>query len=184
MPEPCEDQTTLIVGASLAAFGALLIVIVITVVVVVVTCSCYRIHKHRECYKVNELEMTDSNRKAQIQQEEKKENNREIQRQWSREEATKNLQCFRDQLNKTDDTELKRYLLGEIRKLTTELFGLSSMQTDSEEEWNEEIEEERNEQVLILLHDILKRGKRNRKIKPDMLKTIVEEVGSEIKEFE
>ena len=129
--------------------------------------------------------MTDSNHKAQLQQEEKKENNWEIQCQWSREEATKNLQCFRDQLNKTDDTELKRYLLGEIRKLTTELYGLSSMQTDSEEKWNGEIEKERNEQVLILLKEILKQGKRKSKQKPDIiLTTVMEEVGSKFKEFE
>jgi len=181
MPEPCRDPTTLIVGASLAA----VVVVLIFVVVVVVTCSCYHIHKRRERRQDTELEMTDSNHKAQLQQEEKKENNREIHRQWGRDEATKNLQCFRDQLNQTNDTELKRYLLGEIRKLTTEMFGLSSMQRDSEQECNKEIEKERNEQVLILLKEILKKGKRNSKQEPDIiLKTVMEEVGSKIKEFE
>ena len=161
------------------------VLIVINVVVVVVTLSCCYIHKRRERREDNKVEMTDFHLKAQIQQEDQKENNREIQRQWSREEATKNLQCFRDQLNKTDDTELKRYLLGEIRKLTTELYGLSSMQTDSEEKWNGEIEKERNEQVLILLKEILKQGKRKSKQKPDIiLTTVMEEVGSKFKEFE
>jgi len=169
-------------GASLGAVIAVLIVI--TVVVVVVTCSCYHIQKSRERHKDNELEMTDFHLKAQIQQEDKKENNRELHRQWSREQATQMLDCFKDLLYNTDDTELKRELIKESTQLTTELLRLSSVQPDSEEEWNEEIEKERNKQVLILLQDILKRGKRNRKIKPDMLKTIVEEVGSEIKEFE
>ena len=182
MPEPCRDPTTLIVGASLGAIVAVLIVI--TVVIVIVTCSCYHIHKRRECRKDNKVEMTDFHLKAQIQQEDKKENNREMHRQWSREQATKMLDCFKDLLYNTDDTELKCELIKQSTQLTTELLRLSSVQTDSEEEWNEEIEKERNERVLILLQDILKRGKRNRKLKPDMLKTIVEEVGSEIKEFE
>ena len=114
MLEPCGDQTTLIVGASLAAFGALLPVIVITVVVMVVTCSCYHIHKCRECRRDNELEMTDSNHKAQLQQEEKKENNWEIQCQWSREEATKNLQCF--------SHLLYAHLVGKISHLLCVIF--------------------------------------------------------------
>jgi len=183
MQEPCRDPTTLIVGASLGAIVAVLIVIV--VIVVVVTLSCCYIHKRRECRKDNEVEITDFHLKAQIQQEEKKENYREMHRQWSREEATKTLDTFRDQLNKTEDIGLKRYLLEEIRKLTTEIFGLSSMQIDSEEDCNEEIEKERNEQVLILLKEILKQGKRKSKQKPDIiLTTVMEEVGSKIKEFE
>ena len=59
MPEQCRDSTTLIVGASLGAVVAVLIVI--TVGVVVVTYSCCYIFKRRECRKDNELEMTDSN---------------------------------------------------------------------------------------------------------------------------
>jgi len=139
---------------------------VIIVVVVVVTCSCYCISKHRECHNDNAQDMTD------------------FARQTSTEQAAKTLDCFRELLYNTDDTELKCELIKQSTQLTTELLRLSSVQPDSEEEWNEEIEKERNKQVLILLQDILKRGKRNRKIKPDMLKTIVEEVGSEIKEYE
>ena len=69
MPEQCRDSTTLIVGASLGAVIAILIVI--TVGVVVVTYSCCYSFKCRECHKDSELEMTDSNLKAQIQQEKK-----------------------------------------------------------------------------------------------------------------
>ena len=70
MPEQCRDPTTLIVGARLGAVIAILIVI--SVGVVVVTYSCCYILKHRECHKDKELEMTDSNHKAQIWQEEKR----------------------------------------------------------------------------------------------------------------
>ena len=60
MPEQCRDRT-LIVGATLAAVIAVLIVITVGVVVVAYSC-CYSF-KHRECRKDNELEMTDSNYK-------------------------------------------------------------------------------------------------------------------------
>ena len=175
MPEQCRDSTTLIVGASLAAVVAVLIVI--TVGVVVVTFSCCYILKHRECRKDNELEMTDNNHKAQIRQEERKENNREVCRQWSIEQAEKLLDCFKDILYNTDYTELKRELIKQTTQLPTELLRLNSVQPDSEEEGNEEIEKERNKQVLILLQRILKKGKKKSKLKLDMLKIIKEEVG-------
>jgi len=63
MPEQCRDRT-LIVCASLGAVVAVLIVI--TVGAVVVTYSCCYILKRRECRKHYELEMTDSNLKAQL----------------------------------------------------------------------------------------------------------------------
>ena len=169
MPEPCRDPTILIVGASLGATVAVLIVII--VVVVVVTLSCCYIHKRRECREDNKVEMTDFHLK--------------VQRQWSREQAEKLLDFFKEQYDKTDETEVKRDLLEKITQLTTQLLGLSSVQPDSEEEWNEEIEKERDDQVLILLKEILKRGKRKSKQKPDIiLTTVMEEVGSKFKEFE
>jgi len=100
-------------------------------------------------------------------------------------QAEKSLDFFKEQYDKTDNTELKRDLLEKITQVTTQLLGLSSVRPDSEEEWNEEIEKERDDQVLILLKEILKKGKRNSKQEPDIiLKTVMEEVGSKIKEFE
>ena len=63
----------------------------------------------------------------------KKENNREVQHQWSREQAEKSLHFFKKHYDKTNDTELKCDLLEKITQLTTELLGLSSVQPDSEE---------------------------------------------------
>lgn len=166
IPEQCRDPTTLIVGASLAAIVAVLLVII--VVVVVVTCCCWHILKRRECRKDKALEMVDT--KIHIH---------EMDRQSSRDQATKLLNQFKEQYDQTDDTELKRELLKHQTQLTIELLRLSSVQADDEEEWNEDIEKERNDQVLILLKDILKRGKRNSSLKANMLKTIMDEVGSE-----
>ena len=172
MPEPCRDPTILIVGASLGAIVAVLIVI--TVVVVVVTCSCYHIHKRRECRKDNKVKRTNFHLEAQIKQEDKK-----------RELAEQSLDFFKEQYDKTNDTEAKRDLREKITQLTTQLLGLNSVQSDSEEDWNEEIEKERDDQVLILLKEILKQGKRKSKQKPDIiLTTFMEEVVSKIKEFE
>ena len=134
-------------GASLTAVVAVLIF----VIVVVVTCSCYRIHKRKEC------------RKGKAQ-----------------EQATKTLDYFKELLNKEENPKVRSDLIIKITQLNSELIRPSSLRTDGDEEENEEIDE----QVLILLQDILKRGKQHRKLKPDMLKTIMEEVGSEIKEFE
>jgi len=148
------------VGASLAAVIAVLIVV--TVVVVVVTCSCYHIHKRKECRKSKAQEMTD------------------LGRQTSTGEAAESLKRFRELLDKEEDPQVKSVLIIQITQLNSELLRSSSVRTDGDEEENEKVDE----QVLILLHDILKRGKQHRKLKPDMLKTIMEEVGSEIKEFE
>ena len=158
MPEPCGDPTTLIVGASLAA----VVVVLIFVVVVVVTCSCYRIHNRKECRKDNAQEMTD------------------FAHQMSIEQVAETLDCFREQLNKEENPKVRSDLIIKITQLNSELIRPSSVRTDGDDEENEEVDE----QVLILLQDILKRGKQHRKLMPDMLKTIMEEVGSEIKEFE
>ena len=167
IPEQCRDPTTLIVGASLAAIVAVLLVIII--VVVVVTCCCCHILKRRECRKDKELEMVDTNH-----------HNNRVERQWSRDQAIKLLNQFKEQYDQTEDTGLKRELIIQQRQLTTDLL-LSSVKVDGEEEDGEEedIEKERNDQVLILLKDILKRGKRNSSLKANMLKTITDEVGSE-----
>jgi len=161
--EQCQNPAP-IVGASLAAVVAILIVII--VVVVVVTCSCYCIFKRRQHSKDIELEMAHS-LKAQRQQEDKKKN-RYHEVQWSIEQVR----------SMTDYTELKCKHIKQQTQLTLELLGLSSVQVDSEEEWNEEIEKERNDQVLILLKHIFKWGKRNSSLTQDILDTIVVEFGS------
>jgi len=80
----------------------------------------------------------------------------------------------------TDNTELTCERIKQQTQLTIELLGLSSVRPDSEEEWNEEIEKERNEQVLILLKHILTRGKRNSSLKRDILDTVNVEFGSKV----
>ena len=48
---------------------------------------------------------------------------------------------------------------------------------------NVEVEREQKEQILNLLREILKGGKRNESLKPEMLRTIMDEVGSEVTDW-
>ena len=158
--EQCRDPTTLIVGTSLAAIVAVLLVII--VVVVVVTCYCC----HRGYRKDKALE---NNR-----------DNHEMIRQWSSERVNQLLNQFREQYDQTDNSELKLEFIRQQRELTSELLKIGSVQADGEEDGNEDIEKERNDEVLILLQDILKRGERNSSLKVNMLKTIKDKLGSEL----
>ena len=146
--EQCRDPATLIVVAILAAA-------VFVLVVVVLACYCYYNFKHRNRRRGSELELI---HEEQREQEDENDNrNHEV-----REQAT----CT------ADDTELTCEFIKQQTQWTIELLGLSSVQVDREVELNEEIEKERNEQALILLKHIFKRGRRNSSLKQDILDTI------------
>ena len=178
-----------------------IIVIVIVIIVCLIVCLTYLKFKKRACQRDRELQLEETKEQNDCahqqkcrEQEEIKEERHEVHRQWSREKVDRLLDELKDMRKtvcETNDKELFREFLTEYMRLTKVIYGkfLSSVAsdgdvaTDSEEERNEEIEKEQKEQLLNLLRDILKGGKRNKSLKPEMLNTIVNEVGSEVKEM-
>ena len=162
------------------------------VVIVIIVFLQYLKFKKRACLQDKKLhleeikEENDDLYKPQKSQEQ--EEAREVDRQWSREKTDQFLDDFREMretVSARNDLELFRGFLTDYMQMTREIYGkyLSSVATDSEEERNEEIEKEQKEQLLNLLREILKGGRRDKSLKAEMLSTIMDEVGSDINDF-
>ena len=178
-----------------------IIVVVVFVVIVIIVCLKHLKFKKRACQRDRELQLEETreehdfcNKQNCQKQDEKKEANREVHRQWSREKVDRlldELKDMRETVCATNDKELLREFLGDYTKMTTEIYGKflspvatdGDVVTDSEEERNEEIEREQKEQLLNLLREILKGGRRNKSLKGEMLRTIVDEVGSDVNDY-
>ena len=90
--------------------------------------------------------------------------------------AKRNIEMFREYMKVAN--EISDKLISSIAPDSGDVA------TDSEEERNkEEMEREQKEQLLKLLRHILKGGRRKESLKGEMLATIAEEVGSEVKEY-
>lgn len=160
----------------------------IIVVITIIVCLKYHKFKKNSCHQDKKFELEEkkednvnADRRECRKQEETKEEHREIHRQWSREQVEKLLEDVREM---RESAKRNVELFHEYIKLIKEVCTLlSSVTTDCEEERNEEIEKVQKEQFLKLLQDILKGGKKNKSLKPEMLRTIVNEVGSEVKEL-
>ena len=86
-----------------------------------------------------------------------------------------------------NDTEVFRQYMDLVKEISDKLFSSVAMDsdatTDSEEERNKEMEREQKEQLLNLLRHILKGGRRNKSLKGEMLRTIVDEVGNDVNDY-
>ena len=178
-----------------------IIVVVVFAVIVIIVCLKHLKYKKRACQRDRELQLEETreehdfcNQQTCQKQDEKKEANLEIHRQWSREKVDRLLDELKDMRKtvfETNDKELLRKFLGEYTKMIREIYGKflspvatdGDVVTDSEEERNEEIEMEQKEQLLNLLREILKGGRRNKSLKGEMLRTIVDEVGSDVNDY-
>ena len=191
MNDPC--RSIVIAGSA----SGVIAIAAITIIVVIVIIVCYR-HlkfKRKACQQEKQLQLEETKeendfciRKKCQEQEETKEAHREVHRQWSREKVDRLLDELKDMRKTvcaTNDKEMFREFMADYMKITREIYGkyLSSVDTDSEEERNEEIEREQKEQLLNLLREILKGGKRSKSLKAEMLSTIMDEVGSDVNDF-
>ena len=191
MVDPCRFTVPAIAGS----VSGVIVVAAGVVVIVIIVFLQYLKFKKRACHRDKELhleeikEENDCNKSRKSQeQEEAKEANCELHRLWSREKVDKLLEDLREMKETVlakNDIELFRGFLTDYMQMTREIYGkyLSSSVTDSEEEKNEEIEKEQEEQLLNLLRDILKGGKRNKSLKAEMISTIMDEVGSDVNDF-
>ena len=191
MVDPCSFTVPAIAGS----VSGVIVVAAGIVVTVIIVLFQYLKFKKRACQRDKELHLKEikeendfyKSQKSQ-EQEEAQEAHRELQRQWSREKVDRlldDLREMRETVSATNDLELFRGFLTDYMQMTREIYGkyLSSVATDSEEERNEEIEKEQKEQLLNLLREILKGGRRNKSLKAEMLSTIMDEVGSDVNDF-
>ena len=182
MSDPCSFTVPVIAGS---ISGVIVVaIIVIVVVIVIIVCLQHLKFKKRACQRDRELQLIQTEEERSQQNE----NHREMDRQWSRDRVNKLLDGLRGMqeiIRATNDTELFRNFLADCTKLTMELYGefLSCVATDGEEERNGEIEKAQKEQLLNLLRHILKGGRRNKSLKEEMLRTIVDEMGSEVNDY-
>ena len=191
MVDPCSFTVPAIAGS----VSGVIVVAAGIVVTVIIVLFQYLKFKKRACQRDKELHLKEikeendfyKSQKSQ-EQEEAQEAHRELQRRWSREKVDRlldDLREMRETVSATNDLELFRGFLTDYMQMTREIYGkyLSSVATDSEEERNEEIEKEQKEQLLNLLREILKGGRRNKSLKAEMLSTIMDEVGSDVNDF-
>ena len=191
MVDPCHFTVPAIAGS----VSGVIVVAAGVVVIVIIVFLQYLKFKKRACQRDKALHLEEikeendfyKSQKSQ-EQEEKKAARHEYHQQWSREKVDKlleDLKEMKETVQATNDIELFRGFLTDYMQMTREIYGkyLSSVATDSEEERNEEIEREQKEQLLNLLRDILKGGRRNKSLKAEMLSTIMDEVGSDVNDF-
>ena len=167
----------------------------IVVVIVIIVCLKHLKFKKRACQQDKELELknkmednVDADRRACREQERIKEQRREMNRQWSRQQMEKLLEDIRNMRESAEnDTEMFRQYMVLVKEISDKLFSSVAMDsdatTDSEEERNKEMEREQKEQLLNLLRHILKGGRRNKSLKGEMLRTIVDEVGNDVNDY-
>ena len=182
MVDPCSFMVPAIAGS---VSGVIMVAAGVVVIVIIVFLQ-YLKFKKRACQRDKELHLIEIKEVSQKSQEQ--EEAREVDRQWSREKTDQFLDDFREMretVSARNDLELFRGFLTDYMQMTREIYGkyLSSVATDSEEERNEEIEKEQKEQLLNLLREILKGGRRDKSLKAEMLSTIMDEVGSDINDF-
>lgn len=191
MVDPCSFTVPVIAGS----VSGVIVVAAGVVVIVIIVFLQYLKFKKRACQRDKELHLKKikeendfyKSQKSQ-EQEETKEAHRELHQQWSREKVDQLLEDLREMketVQATNDIELFRGFATDYMQMTRAIYGkyLSSVATDSEEERNEEIEKEQKEQLLNLLREILKGGRRNKSLKAEMLSTIMDEVGSDVNDF-
>ena len=174
--------------------GVIVLATAVIVVTVIIVCLKYRKFKKNSCYQDRKLQLEekkedniDADRKECRKQEETKEQHREYHRQWSREQVEKLLKDIREMRECAKrNIEMFREYMKVANEISDKL--ISSIATDSgdvasEEERNKEMEREQKEQLLKLLRHILRGGRRKESLKGEMLATIAEEVGSEVKQY-
>ena len=181
MVDPCSFTVPAIAGS----ISGVIVVAAGIVVIVIIVFLQYCKFKKRACHQYKELHLKEL--KEENEQEETKAARHEYHYQWSREKVERFLDDLREMrkiLCATNDKELFQEFMAEYMKMTREAYGqyLSSVAPDSKER-NVEVEREQKEQILNLLREILKGGKRNESLKPEMLSTIMDEVGSEVTDW-
>ena len=191
MVDPCRFTVPAIAGSVL---GVIVVAAGVVVIVIIVFLK-YLKFKKRACQRDKELHLEEIKEENDFyksqkshEQEKTKAARYEYHQQWSREKVDKLLEDLREMketVQATNNIELFRGFLTDYMQMTREIYGkyLSSVATDSEEEKNEEIEREQKEQLLNLLREILKGGRRNKSLKAEMLSTIMDEVGSDVNDF-
>ena len=171
-------------------------VAIIVVVIVIIVCFQYLKFKKRACQQDKELELknkmednVDADRRACREQERIEEQHREMNRQWSRQQMEKLYEDIRNMRERAEnDTEVFRQYMDLVKEISDKLFSSvttdgDDVATDSEEERNKEMEREQKEQLLNLLRHILKGGRKNKSLKGEMLRTIVDEMGSDVNDY-
>ena len=195
MVDPCRFTVPAIAGS----ISGVIVVAAGVVVIVIIVCVQYLKFKKRACQRDKELQEQEEAKEAirelhhrlwsrEKEQEETKAARHEYRQQWNREKVDKLLEDLREMKETVlakNDIELFRGFLTDYMQMTREIYGkyLSSLVTDSEEERNVQVEREQKEQILNFLREILKGGKRNKSLKAEMLRTIMDEVGNEVTDW-
>ena len=198
MVDPCSFTVPAIAGS----ISGVIVVAAGVVVIVIIVCVQYLKFKKRACQRDKELQKFQEQEEAkeairevhhrlwsrEKEQEETKAAHHEYHHLWSREKVARLLDDLREMkeiVQATNDLELFREFLTDYMQMTREIYGkyLSSVATDGEEERNVQVEREQKEQILNFLREILKGGKRNKSLKAEMLRTIMDEVGNEVTDW-
>ena len=169
---------------------------IIVVMVIMIVCVQYLKFKKKACQQHEELALknkvednVDADRRECRERDRVKEQRRALDHQWSREQAKQLLEDIREmrECAKTN-VEMYRVYMDVAKEVSDKLISSlatdsGDVVTDSEEERNKEMEREQKEQLLNLLRNILRGGRRNKSLKAEMLVAITEEVGSDVNDF-